>query len=216
VLGLFTSLDSSNQLSIFEYYSRLPDGLFTILTTKLGWPLIMAAIILNIFIVRRMKDNEVKKQMIKFFIWILIFILIYLALLPLGGYRWYRPNAIRYDTFLPVTLACIFIFARSSYYLLNQLKSKRKLIYALFIIAFVLLFSVNDNSNFRANSCEIGQLKRLASSSENPVELHDTCTLMSWEIIRDAADSELQGELIYHWNITSEKKTFYQVTFENN
>jgi len=211
VLGMFNSQNDITHISLLELYSRIPQGLFTLISTKLGWPILITFIIVNIILIKRGSQSKERQQILILFKWILFFAFIYILLLPLGGYRWYRPNAIRYDTFLPVTLACIWVFARSSYYLLNELKSQKKTIYTIFITGFVLFFSINDNTNFGDTSCEIEQLKRLSSSSENPVVLPDHCTVLSWEIIKDPADSKLQGELIYHWNITSEPKTYYQV-----
>jgi len=213
-LGMFNSQHDITHIPLLEYYSRIPLGLYNLFTTKLGWPILMIFIILNVILIKRGAPRREKKQILTLFKWILVFALIYIILLPLGGYRWYRPNAIRYDTFIPVTLACIYIFASSSYYLLHELKLHHKMRYAVLILGFVVFFSINDNSNFGANSCEIEQFNRLSSSIENPVALPDNCTLMSWEIIKDPVDSKLQGELIYHWNITSEKKTYYQVDMD--
>ncbi len=209
-IGMFNSQNDMSQITFLEYYARLPVGLFTLITTKLGWPLLIIFIIINIFLIKRGAQNKEKKQILVLFSWILVFACIYILFLPLGGYRWYRPNAIRYDTFIPVTLACIFIFARSSFYLLNTFKSRNKLIYATFILGFVVFFTVNDDPNTDANACERNQFRLLSESKTNPVELPGTCTLMSWEKITDPKDSDLQAELIYFWGITDEKKLYYQ------
>jgi hypothetical protein len=211
ILGTFNSESVVHQVSWIDFYSRLPQGLFTLISTKLGWPVLLAFIVANIIIMGRRESSMTKKQMMIFFRWLLVFSIIYLLLLPLGGYRWYRPNAIRYDTFIPVTIACIYIFATSSYYLLNELRSKHKLIYTFFIIGFILLFTISDNPNGGANSCEIEHLNKLASSEETPVVLSDECLLLSWRIITDPADSKDQAEVIYIWNITAERKRYYQV-----
>ncbi len=117
------------QLSVIDYYARLPLGLFNLIAQKLGWPFLIIFIIMNMIIIRKQEPGKERDQIIRLFNWILIFTLVYILLLPLGGFRWYRPNAIRYDTFIPVTLAFVFMFARSSYYLINTLKLSGKKIY---------------------------------------------------------------------------------------
>ncbi len=209
-IGMHNSLNDMTQLSVIDYYTRLPLGLFNLIAQKLGWPFLIIFVIMNMIIIRKQEPGKERDQIIHLFNWILIFTLVYILLLPLGGFRWYRPNAIRYDTFIPVTLAFVFIFARSSYYLINTLKLSGKKIYVLLIIGFALFFTINDNPNFGSNTCEKEQFERLSASKENPVELPGDCTLMSWEKILDPRDSELQAELIYYWKITNEKKLYYQ------
>jgi hypothetical protein len=57
------------------------------------------------------------KKMIRILMWIGIFTFMYIMLLPFGGYRPYRPRIIRYDTFMPVTIALIYYFGASTYFI---------------------------------------------------------------------------------------------------
>lgn len=55
--------------------------------------------------------------MINLFKWIGVFSLFYILLLPLGGYRDYRPNVLRHDTILPITLSLIFVLVKQLFIL---------------------------------------------------------------------------------------------------
>ena len=64
---------------------------------------------LNIFFILRKKQNENGKKLISRVKWIALFALIYILILPLGGYREYRPNIIRGDTLLILyILTCVY------------------------------------------------------------------------------------------------------------
>ena len=86
--------------------------------------------------------------------WMLIFAAIYIVLLPLGGYREYRPNIVRRDTLMPVILCLIFFYGRSSFYLLNHLVPKYKRKYLILIVIFSLVFTIADEPIFKHNACE--------------------------------------------------------------
>jgi hypothetical protein len=158
-----------------------------------------------------MKRNHIpdSENLIRILKWIGIFALIYILLLPFGGYRPYRPRIIRYDTIMPVTIGLIYFFSASSYFLLNHLNKKVKKNYAAGLIFVLLVFIVADFEGFGENSCERMALKKMADSKEKIIELPKDCFVLGWENKFDYAQTEKEAELIYFWKITNEKKLYY-------
>jgi len=138
-----------------------------------------------------------------------VFALIYSLLLPLGGFRSYRANIIRYDTIMPVTLGLIFVFGITSFYLIKNISQKYKKIYILSIIILLSIFTNADRLNTQPYKCERGALETLARATENIVVLDCNCPVMDWRIITDYKLSDLNAQLFYYWNITREKKLYY-------
>ncbi|MEL7163709.1 MAG: hypothetical protein AAFN92_23320, partial [Bacteroidota bacterium] len=93
-LGQYNSLTIGSQIPLAELYAKLPAGLLRQFTTKLAFPLLFLALTINLFLLRRAP----------LFRYLLLFAVLYVLLLPLGGYREYRPGIVRYDTILPLTL----------------------------------------------------------------------------------------------------------------
>ena len=87
------------------------------------------------------------------------------------------------------------------------MKSKK---YWIFIIVSMLFYTFSDISKLDENTCEIKALNDISSSTDKIVVLSGDCNIMSWSKITDYKDSELKSELLQFWNITNEKKLFYQ------
>ena len=213
-LGFFYDINyKSATIPLFQRYSNLLPGIVSQLIHSLGFPLMLVAIGVNIFLI---KKNETLKGrlLIRTIKWIGIFSLLYILLLPLGGYRPYRPDIIRYDTIMPVTIALIYFFAASSYYLVNNLKENR-LKYLTGLTICLLIYSGADFKGLGRNKCERAALQKIANSNDRIVHLSDNCKVISWEIISDSKRSEAKAELIYFLGITDKKKLFINDLKEN-
>ncbi len=206
-LKSYDSNYDSASIPLIERYLKLPAGLYSQITHSFGIPLMLAIIGINLIIIdKKFKTNEAEK-IIRTAKWIGLFSVIYILLLPLGGYRPYRPTIIRYDTFMPVTICLFFVLGTTTYFLYGKMESKK---YWMFIITSMLVYTFADNSKLDENKCEIQALKNISNSPEKVVELSDDCNIMSWDKITDYKNSELKSELLLFWNITNEKKLFYQ------
>lgn len=119
-LGSYNSINGDHVKPIIQRYIDLPKGLFYILTGKLAWSILITSLITNTILVKH-TNATLFKQLKQRWIIILTFSTLYLLLLPLGGYRDYRPYIIRYDTFIPITITMIYIclFYISSYKILQ-------------------------------------------------------------------------------------------------
>jgi hypothetical protein len=208
-LGTYNSDSYAHTASLFERYSKLPEGIFNILTQKLGYPLMLLLIIINVLILRTKKTEESRKTL-KILRYIGVFALIYVLLLPLGGYREYRPNILRYDTIMPVTIALMFFYARSTFFILQDLHAFRLRAYIGLIVGFSAVFTIADIDVEQDNICERAQIAKIASDPHNTVRLDTSCTVMSWGIMRDVKYSDVNGEMLHLWNITDRRKLYYQ------
>lgn len=209
-IGMNNSIFYNNDLPLLERYARLPMGLFQILTVKLGWSLVFGFTLLNLFLINRMKIEKAK-SFLNLYKWVFIFSIMYLLLLPLGGYKVYRPFIIRYDTFIPITICLFFLFASSTFLLLKYGNLKWKRLYVLAVSSFLFIFTITDRSEFSKNDCEKTALEIISNSNDTNVILNCNCTILSWEIMDSSANTELIGKLLRQWNITRELKTFSQV-----
>lgn len=192
-----------------ERYERLPYGLFYLFTQKLGMPLLLGMIILNIYLVYRQKPNS---EVIKISLelkWIGLFCIAYILLLPLGGYRGYRPNIVKSDTFMPILFCMVYVYGITSYFLINNLNYKAKWIYLPALTAFLIIFTMADISAKNENRCEKDALRKISQSPEKIIFLDNDCSVLSWKKFTDYKESELDGEMLFYWGVTSEKKLFY-------
>jgi hypothetical protein len=198
-------------ISIAERYSRLPMGLFYQLTGKLGIPLLLLLVILNTVLLRRQAATPERRRLVTIVKWLGFFALIYLLLLPLGGYRVYRPDIIRRDTFLPVILGLVFAYGLTSLYLLRTLPRPQAGRYGFGIAVFVVFMTLADKPVKGDNACEKASLRQLADSTEPIVRLENAeCKVMSWFPITDPAESDPNAQMLQYWGITKEKHLYYQ------
>ncbi len=142
--------------------------------------------------------------------WIGAFTLLYLLLLPLGGYRIYRPNIVRYDTFIPITVMLIFFYGMSTFYLIRHVSGRHKLKYVLIILVFMALFTNADRLSTRNYACEKEALEYIRDSEEDIVMLKSDCPIMEFRLVTDYPHSNLKAQLLQQWNVTDHKKLFYQ------
>ena len=209
-VGTNNSIFLGETISIAQRYSRIPQGIFTVVTQKIGFPVFLIIISINIFLLRKNKRNEEIKKSLHIFNWIGLFSLFYILLLPLGGYKEYRPFILRYDTIMPITIGLIYIYAMSSYQIIKQFEGKKKNVYLLLITTFIFIFSNADKPEFNKNECEKLALEKISKSNEKVVFIENDCTVLSWDKITDSDKSALNGQLLNKWHITNDIKQYYQ------
>lgn len=214
IYSLFIGRNNSENLwasiSLTERYSKLFNGFHKQFFVHLGLGLLIFMVLMNYLII---KQNESKEYGTRVLFWIkCVFILsaIYILLLPFGGYREYRPNILRYDTFMPVTIALILSYGWSSYYIIKELYFKQKIIYFFGLILFSLIFINADAKLVRGNTCERMSLRKIAYSQEEIVALDNNCWIMTWGKTTNYLDSEIKCDLLRQWNVVKGRKYFYQ------
>lgn len=208
-IGKYNSINIVNQVPLSELYLKLPEGIYYQFTQKLGFPVLFAILTLNTIIIKKYFKTSEGVKLLNVFKWIGIFSLLYILLLPLGGYRVYRPYILRYDTIMPITISLIFIFGATTLYLFKQMKIRHKIWYIPLIICILFIFTNADKPEFDKNQCEKIALKEISESKEKIVELKNNCSVLSWDKITKPEDSELNAQLLLLWNITNEKRLYY-------
>lgn len=208
-IGFNNAENFGQVISVAERYRNLPAGLFYMFTTKIGFPLILALIFINYYIILKKSNDEIRNRFNMIIIFMLTFCIVYTLLLPLGGYRIYRPNIIRRDTFLPVTLCIFVMFGFSTLQVLKISELKLKRIYISALLIFILIFTLADKP-VNENSCEREAILQLASSTNKIVLITNECNIMSWEKIIDYRASAVNAQLLYYLHITPDEKLYYQ------
>lgn len=208
-IGTYNISTIAYQISIGELYSRLPEGIYYQFTQKLGFPILFIILTINTLIIHYKYRNNEGNRILITLKWVGIFALIYILLLPLGGYRDYRFNVLRYDTIMPITLSLILFFGISTLFLLKTMSNKQKTWYIPIIVAVLFIFTYSDKAMFNKNNCERIALKEISMSKEKIVQLKDDCKVLSWDLIIKPEDSDLNAQLLYIWRITKEKKLYY-------
>ncbi len=210
-VGTYNSAKFWDKMPLSELYSRLPKGLYDMFFED-GWCFLYLGIVLavNIVLLNVKYRTPKGKKILNAFIWVSIFSLIYILLLPLGGYRNYRPNVIRSDTFMPVIICLIFLFGVSTFYLIKEISNRNKIWYYPIIAIFLFLYTKADNHmGIGENRCERQNLMTIAQSKEDVVCLPNDCHAATWGPISKPEDSRDYGKLLYIWKITDKPKLFY-------
>ncbi len=208
-LGQLNAFNFNFTLSLGERYAKLPIGLYYLFTQKLGFPLLIFVITLNIVLIKKYYNSQEGKKILRLTRWIGVFALIYIILLPLGGYRIYRPNIIRYDTFMPVTIGFIFVYGFTTLYLIKNIANRFRPYYLSMIVLVLLIFTNADKLKTAEYQCEHAAIEFIAKSDQNPVILDYDCPVMNWSKYNKPEQSELSSKLFYYWHITDEPKQYY-------
>lgn len=209
-IGLYNIENFTHVLPLADRYAKIPLGLFYLLTQKLGYPVLLLMICTNLILIKRIFYDNEGKVIIKLARLIAIFSFLYICLIPLGGFRIYRPNILRYDTIIPITIALIFLYALSSYFLLAHFYQKKKWTYAAITLCFMLIYTNADKPDSSDYLCERVALQEISISNKDTVELNSSCTVLAWDKITDCKESELNAQLLFYWRITDKKKLYYQ------
>lgn len=199
---------SNNTLALSERYIKLAKGLIKIFTLKLGLPILITVILLNIFILKKLNLFNFRHPAFTLFMAIIIFSILYVLLLPFGGYRAYRPYIIRYDTLLPITICLVSYLVLTSCYVMSLLP-KRKKNYLVGLIAILLVFQLFDKFKSDPNNCEKKMLKEIANSNASEISLSENCRVVGWHAFKNPNESIINAEMLYFWNVTNKKVLYY-------
>jgi len=209
-LGQYNSHSSIYSAALSNLYLSIPKGIYYQFTQKLGFPVLFLVLGANVVIILRMFNTTESKKVLSVFKWIGLFSLLFILLLPLGGYRDYRPNVLRYDTIMPITLCLFFAFGTTSLFIIKNI-SKRKRLWYIPLLAFVLIiYSFADQPEFDKNNCEILALEKISQSPESIIRLNSSCSVLSWGTISKPEDSDLNAQMLIIWNITDRRILYYQ------
>lgn len=211
-LGTYNNAYNDIQLSLKEMLSILPQGIWNTFTST-GY-LIMVFLLFTNYLIIYLKYNDTpeSKKIFGLYRFLLIFSLIFLLLLPLGGFRPYRPFFLRYDTIIPVTLLSIITIGYATLFIIKQLLPEKwsslKIIYPTLILFFSIYFTIKDKI-YVYNDVEKASLYLIANSKEDIVALDNDNAIVAWAPIYDPAESRGNAELLRIWNITDTLRLYY-------
>jgi hypothetical protein len=211
-IGLNEKESVGHVLPLWERYTRIPSGLFWQFR-KLGLPLLVVAIGINTYFISRKLPATPESQRILLILKCLaLFSLIYLLLLPLGGYREYRPLIVRRDSIMPLILGAIAFYGLSTYFLIYHLPAQMRRWYVVGVVLFATIYINADSFKLpqvASNVCERQGLERLAEATEPVVRVSGECAVMAWWKINTPEYSETSAQLLEYWGITKGKKLYY-------
>lgn len=207
------NIENTRTYSLQQLYALLPIGALRYLTYQPGVPLLLLALAANVLLLRRgVAPSPARHRVLRALSCVGLFAGVYLLLLPLGGYRSYRPALLRNDTALPMLLGLLFSYGLSTSFLLARLRGRWRGSYAgavCLLGAFFLYADARLNPGI-TNDCERWSLDQLARAKEPVVELTNTCYVLAWTPITDYYQSDIQGQMLYYWGVTPDKKLYFQ------
>lgn len=172
------------------------------LTKRLGFLLTSLVTALNYFLLRGRRAGGGVAQASVAAKWVALFSLIYLVLLPLGGYPPARPNILRYDTMIPVTLCLMSLLAYTNLLVVQYARRERLRWYVPVLVAVGLALENADRGEFDQNARQrtlIAELQRAPASST--AVLSDDATVLSWRPVRQAEGSKQSVALLRRWRV---------------
>jgi hypothetical protein len=209
-IGRFNIEHQTSSVALLERFSRLPEGLYKMFLTKPGPALLLGTIIVNSWLVYRYADYHFRKWYFRVLIIFGIVALVYTLLLPLGGYRHYRPLIIRRDTYTPVLLGLFWLYGLSSLQLLKTYKTKiLQFTYPILIGTVTVIFLEHDKAGIKNNNCEQYAINKIKESSKDTVKLGVNCSVLSWGSFHNPARSRLKSEALQIMGVLEKDKRYY-------
>jgi hypothetical protein len=193
---------TADALSIGSRYSLMGQGLWRHLTAKLAYPLLLGLLLVNSLILRKAQVDyslSILRKMVPYFI---VGILLYLVLLPWGGYRSYRPEIVRRDTLLPVLISILLWVGWTSLLVVRILAARRRKGYIAALVTILLIFTLADGPNAQLNQCERQGLRFLTKATESPATLPVDCPVLAWAPYEEASHSKWNAYFLYQLGIT--------------
>jgi hypothetical protein len=208
-LGTFNSIGDFSEVTLLERYNKLFLGVHHYFIERDELQALILFVLFNSVIIRLFFYEKFGKTIITIFVLFLLFISIYILLLPIGGYRDYRPYILRYDTLMPLTIGLVLFFAFSVVFIIkNSINYKSKFIFLFIVFYYLIDLHKKDLIDFQSNTCQIEALEELANSNDTKVELFAECEVLSWGEVNKYEDSYYIGKLLYYWNITQHELIF--------
>lgn len=209
-VGSYNSENLWEVLSIKQRYQKLWEGIVYYYTDAAGPVILITMILINAIIVWKNRTVTHANTILKIIVSTFCMILIYMLLLPLGGYRDYRPLILRNDTLVPVTLAIIFIYGLTTFYIIKMIKFRFRVYYSIIASGITLFFIISDTEYHKYNKCEINALEKIANSPDKIVFIDNNCSVLNWGKTLDPRSTYNGSKLLQQWGVTSEEKLYYQ------
>lgn len=186
------NIEKNMDVTLLHRYILLAKGLFIICFTKAAIPIMAGIFLLNWKLIAKynLPEKEFLANQLKL---IFFFSFIYILLLPLGGYRSYRPYIIRYDTFLPITLLGIYVLVYTTITNIINIGLKKRIHYYFIVPIFIMVvFTIADKKlEYDDNACQKNEFYSMYTSSDTVLFTTRQCNILTWDI-KDLDDPYVQ------------------------
>jgi hypothetical protein len=194
-------------MPLWMRYEKLVQGIIFFLTHQPALPLMILLLLINILF-SKFRPGIKAIYSKKIFLLFILFALAYIILLPLGGYRPYRPLMLRYDTFLPLAILLIFSAGYTTVSLLLQLTGNQFKLHASIVSIILSIFMIADKPHFYDNDCQMNSLYQIKNSTEPVAYVGNHCTELTWSAGYDTAGTRNISQMLYEWKITGHYQAF--------
>lgn len=204
--------ENTHDHSLGELYRLLPVGVVKMIVWQAGLPVLLGLLLINYLLVNKLTLPSAARQRVLVLLrWVAFFAVMYVLLLPFGGYRSYRPYLLRNDSALPVLLTLLFAYGLTTYFLLGQFKGRLRAGYlsAVLVVGGFFLYADRKVHLPDDNGCERWSLDQLSRAPEPVVQLSSFCNVLAWSPIGEASQSDYNAQMLHYWGITPVKKLYY-------
>lgn len=208
-LGTFNAENNWESLPLIDRFSRLPKGFIDILTLKPGLGIIALCTLVMFYMIKKGGDESQHAKIFSIALVLLAFSIVFTFLLPFGGYRSYRPLIIRRDSYLPVILIILFIYALFGNYIIYNY-NKYKNIMRVILVAVGLFFTVIDAPIQPLNACEKEAIYYLQQAKTPVVQLPFKCSVINWSPIHDAEYARPYAQFMVEMNVLDSLRLYVQ------
>ncbi|WP_306642507.1 hypothetical protein [Sanyastnella coralliicola] len=209
-LGLFDTIASAQAIPVSERYYRWLFGVQNQLLSKTTFHVLLGGILLS-SLTLRLFTSLAWKGFSRLCLFLGLFSILYIVLLPLGGFRVWRPEILRNDVLSPVTIALIICLARGCWLILTEVKAIRvRTISTALIFPAILYLGFNDKLVTTFYDCQQEALQQIANSKGQTVIISGDCTLAHWWLVKDPEESRNAMQMLELWEIAGEAEVFVQ------
>lgn len=209
-LGTYNPMHTYYEKDLMELYRLMWKGLPIVFTSELPWPILFALLVVNYTLIFKLfRKDERTNLAFKILAFLLCFAVIYILLLPLGGYREWRPNVVRYDSIMAITFFTFVTVGYSSLFLLKKLKYKA-IPYSVLLLFVMIIFTKADKL-YDTSVCEKESLAYIRDYPDDVVPLENNCAVVHWVPAYTPESSYYNSKLLHIWRITDRLKLYYNV-----
>ncbi len=211
-IGRYNS-ENAHTHTLGELYELLPKGIDQELMLDWGLRMLLLVLAINVLLIFFLVPaSPERRRILRIMGLITLFTVVYMLLLPFGGYRPYRPLLVRNDSILPVLLGFIFAYGLSTYFLLFQL---RGVVFGGYLTAVLLLSAtfiyVDKKTNIPPNNgCEQWALDQMAQSTEPLINVSNYCYVLAWGLMTNPDESRQHAKMLQYWRVTKHTERYYQ------
>lgn len=154
---------------------------------------------------------EEQRRQIKVLCFLIIIMLVYVFLIPFGGYRSYRPEILRGDITMPLTVVLVVICSTSMLFSWENFKSKPSKKYLATLLFTGVLFWSPDKFNISNNKKQKEYLYKLSQhEGKEPLLLPKDETIISWSTFDTPEQGYYISKFLEERGITKGFVPFYQ------